>query len=182
MGVRHLDTNGTLTRDWSNDTDTERREAHCDIILKVTYLRDSDTGSRGNLIQGDCRTHSRLYRTYLYTEILENLNNPVRILRLLIAVNSLSRLLILIKQIQCGRFVIAELILRVYRTQHITAGILITLGLLDLHREFLIRSPDCLGLNPSRQLVKPCGKLILVHLSRLIRQFYNHARVGNLLL
>ena len=73
----------------------------------------------------------------------------------------MSRLLILIEQIYCRRFIVAELILGIYRAQHIATCILIAFGLLDLHFQFLITGINRLG-SLLRHLIEPSCHLITI--------------------
>ena len=77
MNIRNLYTDSTLTRNRRNDTDTQSGKAHGNIIFEISDFCYSDTRCRCNLVKCDCRTYSCLYRTYLYAEILQHLNNLV---------------------------------------------------------------------------------------------------------
>ena len=115
VGVRHLDTDGTLARDRSNDTDAERRKTQGDIIFQVLDLGDADALGRLNLIEGDGRTHGGTDGLDLYAEVAEHLDDSVLVGALLLLVDGNAVVLIFLQEIEGRVFVSCKRFLRIDR-------------------------------------------------------------------
>ena len=115
LGIRHLDTDGSLARDRSDDTDTQGSEAQGDIILQVLDLGDAHTLGRLNLVEGDGRTHGGTDGLDLYAEVAQHLDDSVLVGLLLLFVDRHLLVVVFLQQVEGRVLVSCERLLRVDR-------------------------------------------------------------------
>ena len=115
VGVRHLDTDGSLARDWRNDTDSECSKTQGNIVLQVLDLGDADAFGRLNLIECDGRTHGGTDGLDLYAEVAQYLDDSVLVGALLLLIDGNAVVLIFLQEIEGRVFVSCERLLRIDR-------------------------------------------------------------------
>ena len=138
LGIRHLDTDGSLARDWSDDTDTQGSEAQGDIILQVLDLGDAHTLGRLNLVESDGRAHGGTDGLDLYAEVAQHLDDPVLVGLLLLFVDRHLLVVVFLQQVEGRVFVSCERLLRIdRRIEHlgIAYGVAGSLLLSGSHRD-----------------------------------------------
>ena len=138
LGIRHLDTDGSLARDRSDDTDTQGSEAQGDIILQVLDLGDAHTLGRLNLVEGDGRTHGGTDGLDLYAEVAQHLDDPVLVRLLLLFVDRHLLVVVFLQQVEGRVLVSCERLLRIdRRIEHlgIAYGVAGSLLLSGSHRD-----------------------------------------------
>ena len=138
LGIRHLDTDGSLARDRSDDTDTQGSEAQGDIILQVLDLGDAHTLGRLNLVEGDGRTHGGTDGLDLYAEVAQHLDDSVLVRLLLLFVDRHLLVVVFLQQVEGRVLVSSERLLRVdRRIEHlgIAYGVAGSLLLSGSHRD-----------------------------------------------
>ena len=138
LGIRHLDTDGSLARDRSDDTDTQGSEAQGDIILQVLDFGDAHTLGRLNLIEGDGRTHGGTDGLDLYAEVAQHLDDSVLVRLLLLFVDRHLLVVVFLQQVEGRVLVSSERLLRVdWRIEHlgIAYGVAGSLLLSGSHRD-----------------------------------------------
>ena len=138
LGIRHLDTDGSLARDRSDDTDTQGSEAQGDIILQVLDLGDAHTLSRLNLVESDGRTHGGTDGLDLYAEVAQHLDDSVLVGLLLLFVDRHLLVVVFLQQVEGRVLVSCERLLRIdRRIEHlgIAYGVAGSLLLSGSHRD-----------------------------------------------
>ena len=138
LGIRHLDTDGSLARDRSDDTDTQGSEAQGDIILQVLDLGDAHTLSRLNLVESDGRTHGGTDGLDLYAEVAQHLDDSVLVRLLLLFVDRHLLVVVFLQQVEGRVLVSSERLLRIdRRIEHlgIAYGVAGSLLLSGSHRD-----------------------------------------------
>ena len=138
LGIRHLDTDGSLARDRSDDTDTQGSEAQGDIILQVLDLGDAHTLGRLNLVEGDGRTHGGTDGLDLYAEVAQHLDDSVLVGLLLLFVDRHLLVVVFLQQVEGRVLVSCERLLRIdRRIEHlgIAYGVAGSLLLSGSHRD-----------------------------------------------
>ena len=138
LGIRHLDTDGSLARDRSDDTDTQGSEAQGDIILQVLDLGDAHTLGRLNLVEGDGRTHGGTDGLDLYAEVAQHLDDSVLVRLLLLFVDRHLLVVVFLQQVEGRVLVSCERLLRIdRRIEHlgIAYGVAGSLLLSGSHRD-----------------------------------------------
>ena len=138
LGIRHLDTDGSLARDWSDDTDTQGSEAQGDIILQVLDLGDAHTLGRLNLVESDGRAHGGTDGLDLYAEVAQHLDDPVLVRLLLLFIDRHLLVVVFLQQVEGRVLVSCERLLRIdRRIEHlgIAYGVAGSLLLSGSHRD-----------------------------------------------
>ena len=138
LGIRHLDTDGSLARDRSDDTDTQGCEAQGDIILQVLDLGDAHTLSRLNLVESDGRAHCGTDSLDLYAEVAQHLDDSVLVGLLLLFVDRHLLAVVFFQQVEGRVLVSCERLLRIdRRIEHlgIAYGVAGSLLLSGSHRD-----------------------------------------------
>ena len=138
LGIRHLDTDGSLARDRSDDTDTQGSEAQGDIILQVLDLGDAHTLGRLNLVESDGRTHGGTDGLDLYAEVAKYLDDAVLVGLLLLFVDRHLLVVVFLQQVEGRVLVSCERLLRIdRRIEHlgIAYGVAGSLLLSGSHRD-----------------------------------------------
>ena len=138
LGIRHLDTDGSLARDRSDDTDTQGSEAQGDIILQVLDLGDAHTLGRLNLVEGDGRAHGGTDGLDLYAEVAQHLDDSVLVGLLLLFVDRHLLVVVFLQQVEGRVLVSSERLLRIdRRIEHlgIAYGVAGSLLLSGSHRD-----------------------------------------------
>ena len=115
LGVRYLDTDGSLAWDRGDDTYTQCCEAQGDVILQVLDLRDAHALGRLNLIEGDGRSHRSSDGLNLHAEVVEHFDDAVLVCLLLFLVDGNLLVVILLQQVEGRVLVFGERLLRVDR-------------------------------------------------------------------
>ena len=87
LGVRHLDTDGSLTRDGCDDTNAQSRQTQGDVVFEVANLRDAHTLGGCYLVERDGGSHGGVDGAYLHAEVVEHLDDAVHVRPLLILVD-----------------------------------------------------------------------------------------------
>ena len=113
LGVRHLDTYGSLARDRSNDTYSQGCKTQGDVVLEILDFRDAHTFGRLYLIECDGRTHRSSYGTYGNTKVAQHLDDAVFVGYLFCLVDIVAIVLIFLEQAQGGVLVLGERLLGV---------------------------------------------------------------------
>ena len=138
LGIRYLDTDGSLARDRSDDTDTQGSEAQGDIILQVLDLGDAHTLGRLNLVESDGRAHGGTDGLDLYAEVAQHLDDPVLVRLLLLFVDRHLLVVVFLQQVEGRVLVSCERLLRIdRRIEHlgIAYGVAGSLLLSGSHRD-----------------------------------------------
>ena len=138
LGIRHLDTDGSLARDRSDYTDTQGSEAQGDIILQVLDLGDAHTLGRLNLVESDGRAHGGTDGLDLYAEVAQHLDDPVLVGLLLLFVDRHLLVVVFLQQVEGRVLVSCERFLRIdRRIEHlgIAYGVAGSLLLSGSHRD-----------------------------------------------
>ena len=138
LGIRHLDTDGSLARDRSDDTDTQGSEAQGDIILQVLDLGDAHTLGRLNLVESDGRAHGGTDGLDLYAEVAQHLDDSVLVGLLLLFVDRHLLVVVFLQQVEGWVLVSCERLLRIdRRIEHlgIAYGVAGSLLLSGSHRD-----------------------------------------------
>ena len=138
LGIRHLDTDGSLARDRSDDTDTQGSEAQGDIILQVLDLGDAHTLGRLNLVESDGRAHGGTDGLDLYAEVAQHLDDSVLVGLLLLFVDRHLLVVVFLQQVEGRVLVSCERLLRIdRRIEHlgIAYGVAGSLLLSGSHRD-----------------------------------------------
>ena len=138
LGIRHLDTDGSLARDRCDDTDTQGSEAQGDIILQVLDLGDAHTLGRLNLVESDGRAHGGTDGLDLYAEVAQHLDDSVLVGLLLLFVDRHLLVVVFLQQVEGRVLVSCERLLRIdRRIEHlgIAYGVAGSLLLSGSHRD-----------------------------------------------
>ena len=114
LGVRHLDTDGSLAGDGRDDADAECREREGDVILQVANLGDAYARGRRDLVERDGRAHGGLDAGDLNAEGAQDVDDLVLVLVLLLHVDAGMRVdIVVLQQVEGGVAVVLQIELRV---------------------------------------------------------------------
>ena len=167
IGVGHFDTNRTLSRNGSDDTDAERRKAEGNIIFQTAYLRNADALLGSDFIQRHRRTYRRLNGTDFYTETTQSIDNLILVRVLLYHVNGRTIVIVMLHQVYCGVMIVFQIqtgIVRLLLRSHI----LLLFSLLNLEcRLLLYRLFPKRGYRLRCRSLKSHGNVLIRRLGRL---------------
>ena len=105
--VGYLDTYGSLTRNWCNDTNTQGTQTQGDIILQIADSGDAHTFCWSDLIECNGRTDGGMDRTNLYTETVQYLYDTVHVTLLLILINRrFVAIVVFLQQVEGGELIL----------------------------------------------------------------------------
>ena len=135
LGVRYFDTDGTLTRNRSDDTDTQSGNAQGDIIFQITDLRDTDTFCRSDFVQGNGRTYAGLDGTDFDAEATEHFNDAVLVGILFLHVHTVVAFIVVVEQVKMREFVVLQVQTRIVRFQRRTVVCFILFGMFVAYGE-----------------------------------------------
>ena len=150
LGIRHLDTDGSLARDRSDYTDTQGSEAQGDIILQVLDLGDAHTLGRLNLVESDGRAHGGTDGLNLYAEVAQHLDDSVLVGLLLLFVDRHLLVVVFLQQVEGRVLVSCERFLRVdRRIEHlgiaygVAGSLLLSASHRDIHSDMSRSGSGC---------------------------------------
>ena len=150
LGIRHLDTDGSLARDRSDDTDTQGSEAQGDIILQVLDLGDAHTLGRLNLVESDGRAHGGTDGLNLYAEVAQHLDDSVLVGLLLLFVDRHLLVVVFLQQVEGRVLVSCERFLRIdRRIEHlgiaygVAGSLLLSASHRDIHSDMSRSGSGC---------------------------------------
>ena len=116
--VRHLDTDCSLTRHRSNNTDTGSAQTHHDIVLQRLDLRYADTGFRHYLIERHGRSDRRFDAINFYAIVAKRHHDTCAVRPLLLFVDHRSGLVVIyFQQTQTRELVELQIFARIVRTE-----------------------------------------------------------------
>ena len=113
--VRNFNTDGSLTRYRSNDTNAICRQTQRDIIFQTTNLRNTYSLFGGNFIQSHRRPYRCLDRTDFNTKAAQSINDTVFIRILFVHINRRIVILKMLHQIDCRETIVFQILHRIIR-------------------------------------------------------------------
>ena len=134
LGIWYFDTDGSLARNRSDDTDTQSCKTQGDIIFQILDLGDAHTFSWLDFVERNRRTYRSSDGLDLHTEIAQNLNDSVLVGYLFLFVNISTVVLIFLQQVERRVLISGERFFRVdrriqlYGAAHGVAGSLFLVG------------------------------------------------------
>ena len=143
IGIRHFNTDCSLSRYRSNDTDAQRGKAECNIIFQTAYLGDTDTLFRCNLIQRHRRAHRSFNGTDFDTEAAQRIDNLILIGILLCHIDSRFGIVIMLHQVNGRIMIVFQVKTRVIRLYFRTAILFILHSLHFKDRTFFLLLSRC---------------------------------------
>ena len=106
--VRHLNTDSSLARNRSDDTNTQCSQLQSDVIFQITHLGDTDTLSQSQLIQCDGRSHRCCNSFDFNTKATQHLHYAVLVLLLLLHIYTRTVIVEVLHQVQCWEFIMRQ--------------------------------------------------------------------------
>ena len=116
--VRHLYTDGSLTRHRRDDTDSRRAQRQHDIILQRLNLRYADTCLRHYLIERYRRTDRCFDAINFYAIVAQGRHNTCAVITLLLFIDDRRRLVVIdLQQVQARELIELQVLSRIVRTE-----------------------------------------------------------------